>query len=268
MDDKVSRQIRAIKGKPEMENRPRILIVDDEPAFVASVQAALVERSYQVSVATCMEEAQRAVSAAVPDVAVIGTITPCGDAFALHCWMKSEPPLNLVPMVVIDAPAEQRVVKGLRRWEGLRLECEDYLIKPVDAQALATLIEKLLHAEIAKIRVLVVDDQAVVRDAIRALIALQRDMVVVGEAMDGNDAVEKVRLHKPDIVLMDIVMPGLNGIKATERIHNERRDTKVLMLSQYDNDENIRESGNVGACGFISKSSADTDLLSAIRSAS
>jgi len=108
----------------------------------------------------------------------------------------------------------------------------------------------------------------VVRDAIRALIATQKDMVVVGEAVDGNEAVEKVHQYAPDIVLMDIVMPGMNGLKATRMISDERQDTKVLVLSQYDDEDNIRESDNVGACGFISKSSANTELLSAIRSAS
>lgn len=267
MSDKMSRQIKALGGNSDMEVNLNILIIDDELDFVECIQGALQSRSCQVVTVATKKDAQDSVSATLPDVIVIGTIMPRGDAFALHRWVKGNPQLNSIPMIVVDAPPEKRVIKGWRRDEGLRLEADDYLVKPVEPEALVFLIEKLADRETAKIRVLVVDDQAVVRDAIRALIGLQKDMVVVGEAADGKDAVDKVKLYKPDIVLMDIVMPVMNGLKATEIIHDEREDTKVLMLSQYDNDENVRESNKVGACGFVSKSSADTELISAIRSA-
>ena len=91
---------------------------------------------------------------------------------------------------------------------------------------------------------------------------------MVGEAVDGQDALEKTRQLSPDVVLMDIVMPVMNGLEATKRISRECEGTKVLMLSQYDDEENVLASSQVGASGFIPKRSASTQLLSAIRSAS
>lgn len=269
MEEKKLRQIRALERITEVESMSTIFIVDDDPDFTRCICELAEEKSCRVISATTKAEAQKIAQTVTPDVIIIGTITPRGDAFLLHRWVKQRPSLSLLPVIIIDAPPEQRMVKGWRRDEGLRMESDDYLVKPVDSDALICLVEKLVDRGVAeKIRVLVVDDQAVVRDAIRALIATQKDMVVVGEAVDGNEAVEKVRQYAPDIVLMDIVMPGINGLKATRMISDERQDTKVLVLSQYDDEDNIRESDNVGACGFISKSSANTELLSAIRSAS
>ena len=269
MEEKKLRQIRALGRMTEVESMSTILMVDDDVDFTMCICELAEEKSCRVISATSRAEAQKLARTVTPDVIIIGTITPRGDAFLLHRWMKQRPSLSPLPMIVIDASPEQRMVRGWRRDEGLRMESDDYLVKPVDPDALICLVEKLVdRGTTEKIRVLVVDDQAVVRDAIRALIATQKDMVVVGEATDGNEAVEKVRQHSPDIVLMDIVMPGISGLKATQMISDERRDTKVLMLSQYDDEDNIRESDKVGACGFIAKSSANTELLSAIRSAS
>ena len=130
------------------------------------------------------------------------------------------------------------------------------------------LLEKMLDKSTRRIKVLVADDHAIVREGIRALLGVQKDMQVVGEAVDGNDALEKTRQLMPDVVLMDIVMPGMNGLEATKRISREFDQTKVLMLSQYDDEENVLASTQVGARGFIPKKSASTQLLSAIRSLS
>lgn len=269
MEEKKLRQVRALEKISEVKKMSTIFIVDDDPVFTSSICELAEEKSCRVVTATTRVEAQKIVQTAKIDVIIIGTITPRGDAFLLHRWMKQRPSLSLLPMLIIDAPPEQRMVKGWRRDEGLRMESDDYLVKPIDPDALICLVEKLAdRGTTEKIRVLVVDDQAVVRDAIRALIATQKDMVVVGEAADGTEAVEKVRQYAPDIVLMDIVMPRMNGLKATKMISDERQDTKVLMLSQYDDEDNIRESDKVGAFGFIAKNSANTELLSAIRSAS
>lgn len=269
MEEKKLRQIKAIERTMEVKSMSTIFLVDDDPVFTSCLCELAQKKSCRVISATSKTEAQKVVQTATPDLIIVGTITPRGDAFLLHRWMKQRPSLSLVPMIVIDASPDQRMVRGWRRDEGLRMESDDYLVKPVDPDALICLAEKFVdRGTTEKIRVLVVDDQAVVRDAIRALIATQKDMVVVGEASDGKEAVEKVRQHAPDVVLMDIVMPGISGLKATQMISDERQDTKVLMLSQYDDEDNIRESDKVGACGFIAKSSANTELLSAIRSAS
>jgi DNA-binding NarL/FixJ family response regulator len=116
--------------------------------------------------------------------------------------------------------------------------------------------------------VLVADDHAVVREGIRTLVSLQKDMQVVGEAMDGRDAIEKTFQLLPDVVLMDIVMPGMNGLEATKQICKGCEHVKVLMLTQYDDEENVLASDQAGAFGFIPKKSASSQLLAGIRSAS
>jgi DNA-binding NarL/FixJ family response regulator len=250
-----------------MKTNPRILIVDDERDFTASLTAALGSRAYEVAIASDRAKAQEMAWAERPDMVVLGTITPRGSAFALHQWLKQTPPFNDVPIVVVDAPPEKQLLKGWRRDEGLQLESEDYLSKPVEPTALVNLIEKLLDRVTRKIKVLVVDDHAIVRDGIRALLGVQKDMQVVGEAVDGQDALDKARKLLPDVVLMDIVMPVMNGLEAAKRICKECERSKVLMLTQYDDEENALASRQAGAHSFIPKRSASTQLLAAIRAA-
>jgi DNA-binding NarL/FixJ family response regulator len=251
-----------------MENKPRILIVDDDPDFAVSLQATLAAEAYQASIASNRAQAQKLALAEKSDMVVIGTIMPRGDAFLLHQWLKRTPPFSNVPIIVIDAPSKEQLVKGWNIVEGLQMEADDYLVKPVEPALVVPRIEKLLDKETRKIKLLVVDDHAIVREGIRELLGVQKDMQVVGEAVDGKDAVEKVRQLSPDVVLMDIVMPVMNGLEATKQICSRGKKTKVLMLSQYDDEENIHASSKVGAYGFIPKRSASTELLSAIRSAS
>lgn len=117
----------------------------------------------------------------------------------------------------------------------------------------------------AQIRVLVVDDHAIMRDGIRALINEQEDMHVIGEAEDGRTAVELAgRLH-PDVVLMDIAMPLLNGLEATRQIKRDHPDIQVLVLTMYDHEEYVRQVLATGASGYILKRAAATDLVNAIR---
>lgn len=117
-----------------------------------------------------------------------------------------------------------------------------------------------------KIRVLVVDDHTVVRDGISALLAISGDIEVVGEANNGNEAMEMVKKLAPDIVLMDIAMPVMGGLEATRRIHKEFPDTKVLVLTQYDDKEYFFPVIESGASGFISKAAASSELVAGIRS--
>ena len=116
-----------------------------------------------------------------------------------------------------------------------------------------------------KIRVLVVDDHTIVRDGICALLALAADIEVVGEAENGKEALDKVRQLTPDVVLMDIAMPIMDGLEATRRIHKEFPETKVLVLTQYDEKEYIFSIIEVGAQGFISKTAVSSELASGIR---
>lgn len=119
-----------------------------------------------------------------------------------------------------------------------------------------------------KVLVLVVDDHAVVREGIRALLSVQRDMRVVGEAQNGREALEKVVQLSPDVVLMDLRMPVMDGLEAARWMNAERKPARVLMLSQYDDAENVAASSQVGALGFVSKTHAGPDLVKGIRAVS
>ncbi len=250
-----------------MEKRGRILIVDDEAEFTAGLQTTLETKAYQVVIASNRLHAEEAVRSEKPELVILGTMMPRGDAFLLHQWLKQSPNYSALPIIVLDAPVEKQLLKGWARHEGLKLEAEDYFCKPIDPAALVPLIMKLLDKVTRRIKVLVADDHAVVREGIRALLSLQKDMQVVGEAVDGKEAADKTRQLLPDIVLMDIVMPVMNGLEATKAISKEFEQVRVLMLSQYDDDENVLASEQAGAFGFIPKKSASSHLLAAIRSA-
>lgn len=116
-----------------------------------------------------------------------------------------------------------------------------------------------------KIKILVVDDHAIMRDGIRALLVLQDDIEIVGEAANGNEAVERSRELSPDVVIMDIAMPGMDGLEATRRIMKKSPKVKVLVLTQYDNKEYILSAIKAGAAGFVPKRALGSELVSAIR---
>lgn len=116
-----------------------------------------------------------------------------------------------------------------------------------------------------KIKVLIVDDHTIVRDGVRALLALVSDVEVVGEASNGLEALDKVNQLAPDVVLMDIAMPIMDGLEATKRIRKEFPGTKVLVLTQYDEEEYIFSIVEAGAQGYITKAAASSDLSTGIR---
>jgi DNA-binding NarL/FixJ family response regulator len=117
------------------------------------------------------------------------------------------------------------------------------------------------------IRVLIADDQAMVRAGFRMILEMQNDMEVVGEASDGAETIAAVKKLKPDIVLMDIQMPGMDGLEATRRIvemHDEV-PTKVVILTTFERDDYIFEALRTGACGFLLKNATPEDLVAGIR---
>lgn len=120
--------------------------------------------------------------------------------------------------------------------------------------------------QIKKIRVLLADDHKILRKGIRMLIDSQPDMEVVGEAKTGREAIEEARQLKPDIVVMDVSMPELNGIEATRQICEETKHTRVVALSMHKDSVYVREILRAGACGYLLKDSEDDDLVKAIRS--
>ncbi|MCP4613564.1 MAG: response regulator transcription factor, partial [Planctomycetes bacterium] len=115
------------------------------------------------------------------------------------------------------------------------------------------------------IKVLVADDHTMVRDGICAVLALQKDMSVVGEASDGKEALDKVPRLMPDVALLDIQMPIMSGVQATKEIVKQYPQTKVLILTQYDEEENMQICAQAGALGFIPKKAASSQLATGVR---
>ena len=250
-----------------MEKNTTILIVDDDPDFTQALKETLIKNSYSVVTASERRQAEEMVRSQEPDMIVLGTIMPRGDAFLFHKWLKQTLGFSSLPIMVINAPPEKQLIKGWRMEEGLQCDAEDFLARPVELAALVPRIQRLLDKGAAKrIRVLVVDDHAVVRDGIRAVLSLQRDMQVIGEAVNGKEALEKTIELMPDVVLMDISMPEMNGLDAAREICRKWEGAKVLMLTQYDDEENVRASREAGALGFIPKAAASSRLLTGIRS--
>ncbi|MFC6021321.1 response regulator [Plantactinospora solaniradicis] len=118
------------------------------------------------------------------------------------------------------------------------------------------------------ITVLLVDDHPVVRDGLRGMLNSETDLVVVGEAGSGLEAVTLARAHRPDVILMDLRMPGLDGVHATEAILRETRTSRVVVLTTYESDSDILRAVEAGAIGYLLKDATKAELTSAIRAAS
>jgi DNA-binding NarL/FixJ family response regulator len=116
-----------------------------------------------------------------------------------------------------------------------------------------------------KIRILLADDHAVVRQGFRMILGAQPDMEIVGEAGNGREAVEMSQLLQPDVVVMDVAMPELNGIEATRRMADAAPHARVLALSMHKDSVYVREILRAGARGYLLKDSIDVDLLAAVR---
>lgn len=117
----------------------------------------------------------------------------------------------------------------------------------------------------AKIRVMLVDDHGIVREGLRAMLALSADIQVVAEAGDGREAIDRIRTVAPDVAVMDMSMPGMDGLEATKRIVKDFPYVRVLVLSQHDNDRYILPVLQAGAAGYVLKRSVGSDLVAAIR---
>jgi DNA-binding NarL/FixJ family response regulator len=117
----------------------------------------------------------------------------------------------------------------------------------------------------APIRVLVADDQRVVRDGLATLLALMDGVDVLGTAQDGREAFERAKREQPDVILMDLRMPGMDGVEATQRIVAGGRRSRVIILTTFDLDEYAYAALRAGASGFLLKDAPPADLLSAIR---
>jgi len=114
--------------------------------------------------------------------------------------------------------------------------------------------------------VVIADDHGIVREGIRALLSTASDIRVIGEASDGREAIEKCRELSPDVLLLDIAMPGLGGLEAALEVRKERPATRILVLTQYEEKEYVARFLAVGASGYVLKKAAGSELVAAIRS--
>ena len=117
------------------------------------------------------------------------------------------------------------------------------------------------------ITILLVDDQPLFREGLRTLLSVQPDLKVVGEAGDGEEALKLCRTLKPAVVLMDLQMPVLDGVEATRRLHHEQPDSRVIVLTTFDDDEMVFDGLRAGALGYLLKDAPSEKLAEAIRAA-
>ena len=117
------------------------------------------------------------------------------------------------------------------------------------------------------ITILLVDDQLLFREGLRTLLSVQPDLKVVGEAGDGEEAIRLCRTLKPAVVLMDLQMPVLDGVEATRRLHHEQPDSRVIVLTTFDDDEMVFDGLRAGALGYLLKDAPSEKLAEAIRAA-
>jgi len=115
------------------------------------------------------------------------------------------------------------------------------------------------------IRVLVADDHAIVRDGIARLIRTQSDMQLIAEASDGREAVEQFRNHRPDVTLMDLQMPNMTGIDAVHAVRSEFPDARIIILTMYAGDVQVKQALQAGAFGYLLKGSLRKELLDMVR---
>jgi DNA-binding NarL/FixJ family response regulator len=122
-----------------------------------------------------------------------------------------------------------------------------------------------MNSNLNPIRILAVDDHVLLRKGIALILASQPDMILVAEASNGSEAVEQYRAHQPDITLMDLQMPEMNGLDATIAIRGEFPDARIIMLTTYAGDMQVLRAMKVGARGYLLKTLLDKELLEAIR---
>jgi two-component system response regulator NreC len=120
----------------------------------------------------------------------------------------------------------------------------------------------------AKTRIVIADDHSIVREGVRMILASERDLEVVGEASSGEQALELIETLKPDVVVMDISMPGIGGIEATEKIKQRHPGINVLALTMHEDENYVFRLLRAGASGYVLKRAAATDLVTAVRATS
>jgi DNA-binding NarL/FixJ family response regulator len=124
-----------------------------------------------------------------------------------------------------------------------------------------------MASEGSSLRLVIADDHSVARRGLRAMLEAETDLVVVGEAVDGQEALDEVRRHHPDVAVLDVRMPNLDGIRACKAIKRDIPETQVLILSAYDDDHYVFGLLEAGATGYVLKDAADAEIIAAVRAA-
>ena len=122
-----------------------------------------------------------------------------------------------------------------------------------------------MSADGSLIQILVVDDHSLVREGIATFIGGQSDMKLVAEASNGRESIQQFREHRPDVTLMDLRMPDLSGIEALLAIRSEFPEARIIILTTFESDEEVRRASEAGACGYLLKSLPPSQLVRAIR---
>ena len=117
------------------------------------------------------------------------------------------------------------------------------------------------------IKIMLVDDHAVVRSGLSKFLKVHKDLQLVGEASDGEEAIQLASLHKPDVILMDLMMPGVDGVAATRSIHKQHPEIKIIALTSFSDPNMVQGALQAGAIGYLQKNVTAADLANAIRSA-
>ncbi|HEX2045496.1 MAG TPA: response regulator [Gaiellaceae bacterium] len=224
----------------------RVVVVDDEPVVRALVAELLADAGHQVAAVASGEEALPLPADVDLLVCDLGLPGLAGEK-VVEAALAERPGLAVV---VMTGDAEDERATGV-------------LAKPFSPAELLEAVAAALGGP--RFRVLVAEDHPAVRASLVAYLEAQDDVVVVGEAGDGREAVALAEREAPDFVLMDIRMPGLDGIEATRAIRSRRPATRVVLLSAYEHDELIEAGLRAGAQGFLLKGASGTQLVAAVR---
>ena len=251
-----------------MKGKSTVLLIEEDPNYCASLQRILEENNCRVIFVHDMEEACDMAISKDLDLVILGYISPGNKVYELYRWFRKCSFLQDTPLIILEASKEKLEHEGWDKDKSMMIDAEEVLNKSATPERLIDKLNTLLGAQTEKIKVLIADDHAMVREGIKNLLNLQEDISIVGEAINGKEALEKALEFLPDVVLMDIVMPKKSGIEAAKSILRECNEkVKIVMLSQYDDEQILSASLEAGAIGFVSKKGLSEQLLETIRGA-